>query len=307
MADSAKLDCGSSTPEFLPLIIEVRANEGMPRSQASQVPYTPIELAIDASECAAAGASVYHWHGRDSISGATIDDPETFLAAAEAICRENDALVLKPTTGFNRESAVARMAHIVALAERCSGYVDMIPLDNFSANSDAWMPATRSFGSDHSVYINTRGHIMECIEIARGLGLPVSLACPDIGSIRTGICYRDMGLLPGGTLWEIAFSGPSMPLAAAPSITALQAMVAAIPAGDPWSVLCTSGDLLPLCGTIILMGGHISIGLGDHNYARFGELRNVHLVQKVKAIADIIGRPVATPSEARTMLSVGTS
>jgi 3-keto-5-aminohexanoate cleavage enzyme len=286
-----------------PLIIEVRANEGMPRESAPNVPYTPSELARDALECAEAGASVYHWHGRDAVSGATIDDTADFILTATSIRQRNRDLLLKPTTGFNRETAAARMAHIVAMAEKAGGLIDMIPLDNFSANSDVWDADRKRFTPGDDVYVNSRGHIMQCIGIARDLGLPVSLACPDMGSVRSGILYQEMGVLPRGILWELAFSGPALPISAAPGIVALQAMVASVPEGEPWSVLCTRGDLMPLVPVIILMGGHVSLGLGDHEYSRFGTPRNVDLVHRLVQMAETMGRPVATPAQAREILS----
>lgn len=286
-----------------PLMIEVRANEIMPRTNTANIPYSAAEIIEDAIACAEAGAAIYHWHAPDPISGKPLDDAEAFIAVAEGIRAHSD-IVLKPTTGFNRDSADARMAHIKRMVEASPSYVDIVPIDNFSANSDRWDAEARQFATGDSLYSNTRGHIIETIRFAQRIGVPVSLPCPDIGAIRTGICYREMGLLPGSIHWELVFSGDSLPLAAAPSLLALQAMVAALPAGDGWSVFCTSGDILPLVGTIILMGGHVAIGLGDHAHTRFGPLSNAELVQKVRQVSEIAGRPLATTLQAREMLGL---
>ncbi|ATE65816.1 3-keto-5-aminohexanoate cleavage protein [Rhizorhabdus dicambivorans] len=288
-----------------PLIIEIRGNEGMPRALAPNVPITPDEIVADMRACAAAGASVYHWHARDPVSNRPVDDIQSFIAVAGAI-RESSDIILKPTLGFNRDSAAARMAHIDAMVAADRSYVDIVPIDNFTANADYWDNASARFKTTDAIYANTRGHVMDVIAHANALGVPFTLACPDIGAIRTGLRYRDMGLLPRAIHWELVFSGAVLPIAAAPGIAALQALVAALPPGEGWSVFCTGGDLLPLAGTIMLMGGHIAIGLGDCEQSRFGAPTNADLVGRVCQLAEIAGRPVASTAEARRMLGLGT-
>lgn len=286
-----------------PLIIEVRGNEGMPRELAPNVPITPDEIVADMRACADAGAAVYHWHARDPVTGKPVDDIQAFVATARAI-RERSDIILKPTLGFNRDSAAARMAHIEAMVGVDPDYVDIVPIDNFSANADYWDSDRRRFKTVDAVYANTRGHVMSVIDRAAALGVPFTLACPDIGAIRTGIRYRDMGLIPGAIHWELVFSGDVLPIAAAPDIAALQAMVSALPPGESWSVFCTGGDLLPLAGTILLMGGHIAIGLGDCDQRRFGAIANADLVARICGLAETVGRPVASIGEARAMLGL---
>ncbi|MGD9309438.1 MAG: 3-keto-5-aminohexanoate cleavage protein, partial [Desulfosarcina sp.] len=58
----------------------------------------------------------------------------------------------------------------------------------------------------------------------------------------------------------------------------------------------------------ILMGGHVRVGLEDNIYYRRGELAtNVQLVARVVQLADMLGRSVATPDEAREMLRLPVS
>ena len=58
------------------LIIEVAMNELTSKAQNPRVPYGPAEVAADAAECAAAGASVLHFHAREPGDGrAGMDGP----------------------------------------------------------------------------------------------------------------------------------------------------------------------------------------------------------------------------------------
>jgi uncharacterized protein (DUF849 family) len=69
-------------------------------------------------------------------------------------------------------------------------------------------------------------------------------------------------------------------------------------------VHCRNGDALPLAAWAITQGGHVSIGLGDYPYSRFGKPRNSDLVGMVADMARTLGRPVATPDQAREILRV---
>ena len=55
----------------------------------------------------------------------------------------------------------------------------------------------------------------------------------------------------------------------------------------------------------IVMGGHVRVGLEDNLYYRKGELAsNEQLVARVARLAAELGRPVATPREARKILGL---
>jgi uncharacterized protein (DUF849 family) len=68
--------------------------------------------------------------------------------------------------------------------------------------------------------------------------------------------------------------------------------------------MCVGGNLFPLVKVALERGGHIAIGLGDYPYTEMGTPRNADLVKHVAAMAREMGREVATPSEARTMLGI---
>ena len=56
----------------------------------------------------------------------------------------------------------------------------------------------------------------------------------------------------------------------------------------------------------IAMGGHVRVGMEDNIFLRKGVLAksNVEFIEQVKTIAEQIGRPIATPAEAREILGV---
>jgi len=60
---------------------------------------------------------------------------------------------------------------------------------------------------------------------------------------------------------------------------------------------------LPLATVAIAMGGHVRVGLEDNIYYSKGRLAtNEELVARVVRVANELGRPVATPADARRLL-----
>jgi 3-keto-5-aminohexanoate cleavage enzyme len=91
------------------------------------------------------------------------------------------------------------------------------------------------------------------------------------------------------------------------SVEHLVDCVRALPEGCTWSVAGIGRMQLPLATVAVAMGGHVRVGLEDNLYYTKGRLaRNEELVARVVRIADELGRPVATPDQARRILRLGT-
>ncbi|MGH7716017.1 MAG: 3-keto-5-aminohexanoate cleavage protein, partial [Vulcanimicrobiaceae bacterium] len=87
------------------------------------------------------------------------------------------------------------------------------------------------------------------------------------------------------------------------SAEALLDCVRALPPGCTWSVAGIGRMQLPLATIAVAMGGHVRVGLEDNIWYTKGKLaRNEELVARVTRIAAELGRPVATPDEARRIL-----
>ncbi len=92
------------------------------------------------------------------------------------------------------------------------------------------------------------------------------------------------------------------------SVEYLVDLVRALPPGCTWSVAGIGRMQLTLATVAIAMGGHVRVGLEDNLYYSKGRLaRNEELVARVVRIADELGRPVATPDEARRLLKLRTA
>jgi len=77
-----------------------------------------------------------------------------------------------------------------------------------------------------------------------------------------------------------------------------------IPSGATWSVCSVGLSIYTVAPVAIGCGGHVRVGLEDCIRISDGVLAesNAQMVQKMKQIAELLGREVATPTEARKIL-----
>jgi 3-keto-5-aminohexanoate cleavage enzyme len=79
-----------------------------------------------------------------------------------------------------------------------------------------------------------------------------------------------------------------------------------LPPDAEFNLLATGRHQLPLTTLGILLGGHVRVGLEDNLYYSEERLAesNAELVERTVDIAELLGRDVATPDEARTILDI---
>ena len=80
------------------------------------------------------------------------------------------------------------------------------------------------------------------------------------------------------------------------------------PAGSTWTATGLGKNAWTIAAAAICLGGHVRVGFEDNLYLEKGVLAksNGEMVEKVAALARLLGRPIATPAEAREILHIGT-
>lgn len=287
----------------LPLIIEVRVNESVDRGDNPALPYSPQEIINEAILAREAGASILHWHARDDEGRERPGDVALNRQVIEGV-REKTDLLLHPTLGFigTQGDAQGRVRHILALHENPKLQINMVPVDFGFFSADLWDQQNERFLTEDQVMVNKVAYLKELLSILKQHHIYVLSVVWSAGAVRTARSLQKMGVLDRATFWEFGFTGDQLPGGPPPTLANLQTFIEAIPGGDPWTVHCRNGDIMPLAAWAILLGGHVSIGLGDYPYSRFGKPRNSELVKRVADMSLILGRPVATPAEARKIL-----
>lgn len=287
------------------LIIDVRLNEYATRDENPNVPFSPEEVVRDAAECAEAGASAVHFHGREAGTGAPCNDTAWYR---DTICgiRESSDVLVHTTLGYVTQPPEARIAHIAALAADPRTKPDIAPVDMASINVDVYDRAQRRFRTDDQTFLNPTHRLQQFTREMTGMGIKTIHTCWNIQCSRTVDAFVEMGLIPGPAYVALLMSESGLFAGHPGTLRGLLAHLDFLPRNGPveWISGCYPGNILPLAGAIIAEGGHLTLGLGDYAFPEFGRPRNADLVRFVVDLAHRLGREVATPKEARQILGI---
>ncbi len=250
--------------------------------QTPHLAVTPMQLGEVAAEVAEAGASLIHVHCRND-DGSNTHEVARFRAAYEAIRAKSDLIVQFSTGGAIGMTPQERAAVLQLRPEMATLTCGSVNFgDEIFENSFPIMRtiagAMKEFGVKPELEIFDKGHLAN----ARRLAAEGALTLPQHVDFVLGV--------PG---------------ALEASVENLCDLLRDLPEGCTWSVAGIGRHQLPLAMAAIAMGGHVRVGLEDNIYYSKGRLAtNGELVARIVRIANEAGRPVATPEQAREILSL---
>ncbi len=288
------------------LIIECRVNEYAPRTRNRHVPWSTAEIADNAQACRDAGASMLHFHARQS-DGAPEHSYEAYRDTVAAVRAKTDILI-HPTLGYVTLDAPAteRLAHIRRMVEENTP-PDIAPLDMGSTNVSVLDESGHYVeGMDERIYQNSTATLRYFAEHLREYKLKPYVQIWNISFMREMERFFKLGWIDAPVFAEFVCTDNHCIGGHPGTAKGLQALIDFVPDDVPveWTVCNYGGNLLPLVTQAITQGGHIAIGLGDYHYNELGTPTNAELVARVADLARVCGREVATPSEARTILGM---
>jgi 3-keto-5-aminohexanoate cleavage enzyme len=160
---------------------------------------------------------------------------------------------------------------------------------------------TVNFGND--VFMNTPKDIEIYAQAMKENGVRPELEIFDVGMINNALRLLQAELVSEPLHFDFVMGVPG---AIAGTVDNLLHMIRQIPAGSTWSVAGVGRVQLPLNTMAILLGGHVRVGFEDNVYYKKGELAtsNAQFVERIVRLANELGREVATPQEARKILSL---
>ena len=285
-----------------PVIIEVAINGATTKHVNPNVPIAPDEIAADALACMEAGAAVVHNHVD------VLGDDETVAARYEEgwrpiLAERPDALVY-PTVAFGPSGEIG-YSHLEPLGR--SGLPRLAAVDPGSTNLGRLGPDGVPGGD--FVYRNSYATIGEALGLCAEWGLGPSLAIYEPGWLRTALLWWEAGRLPKGAMLKLYLSTPSgltgTPFGMPPTVTALDAYLEIL--GDcplPWAVSVVGGDAVASDVTRVALerGGHLHVGLEFFGGERTPT--NVELVTEAVELCEHVGRAVASPAQAASILDL---
>ncbi len=274
-----------STPATTsPAILTCAVSGGIVTGNPNQ-PRTRADVVSAALEAAAAGASVLHIHAR-TVDGEMTQSPEEYLAIKEAIRAENDDVVLNFTTGGQLGMPAQERRRSL------EAQPDMASLNCGSVN----------FGPGDHVFLNPKPLIEDLASEMDRRGIVREYECFDVGMTVTAL--RLIETAPGqcGMVHLVLGVIGGAP----PTADTVGLFANSIPEGVPWMVTAIGRHNFPIMAITAALGGHVRTGLEDVVYSapRQYAQSNGELVERARALCAAIGRPVATPAQAREILGV---
>ncbi|NIH79102.1 BKACE family enzyme [Amycolatopsis viridis] len=288
------------------LIIDVRLNEYATREENPNVPWSAEEIVRDAAECAEAGASAVHFHGRDGRTGAPCNDTSYYADVITGIREACDVLV-HPTLGYVTQPPEERLQKMIDLAADPRTKPDIAPVDMASINVDVYDSVRRRFETEDLLFANPTSRLQYFTRELTRLGIKTIHTCWNIQCSRTVDAFIEMGLIPGPAYLAVLMSERGLFAGHPGNLRGLLAHLDFLPRNGPveWIAGCYPGSVLPVATAVIAEGGHLTLGLGDYPFPELGKPRNADIVRLVAHLARSMGREVATPEEARQILGIG--
>ena len=262
------------------------------REQCPAIPYTPQEIAVEAKRAADAGAAIVHIHARTPAGGPEWRK-ETFAEILTEVRSRSDVIV-NFSTGAIGVPVEQRIAHIRELKP------DIGALNMGSMNYAIYSEKRKVFYHDH-VFANPFKDIQFFLEAMNEAGVRPELECFDAGHIGNTAPLIDMGVLRPPYQFSLIMGV----LGGIPGTTRhLTNQVESLPEGSHWQVIGIGLNQWALAAAAITIGGNVRVGLEDNFYVEEGRMAksNGELVEKAARLARDLGRPVASISEARTIL-----
>ena len=144
-------------------------------------------------------------------------------------------------------------------------------------------------------------------ELGRKRGARFEYECYDVGHLYTLAHFADRGLIEPPFFVQFVFGILGGIGADVENLTHMKRIADKLLGEDyMFSVLAAGRHQMPMASAAAAMGGHVRVGLEDSVFIERGRLAqsNAEQVLKIRSIVESLGRTVATPAEARSLLKL---
>ena len=277
------------------------------------LPITPDEIASEAIAAAEAGAAILHLHARDPETGKPDQTPEAFARFLPRIKQGTNAAVNITTGGSpymtveERVRPAARFKPEVASLNMGSMNFGLFPLlDKYKEFKHDW-ERQHLEGTRDMVFRNSFKDIEYVLETCYENNTRFEFECYDISHLYNLKHFADRGLVKPPFFIQSVF-GILGGIGAHPEDVIHMKRTAdrLFGADYRWSVLGAGAAQLRVAAQAAAMGGNVRVGLEDSIWAGRGVLAksNADQVKLARKIIEGLGLKVATPDEAREILSL---
>jgi 3,5-dioxohexanoate:acetyl-CoA acetone transferase len=281
----------------------------------SQSPYLPLsadqvaEAALGAIE---AGSAIVHLHARRE-DGRPTYEPEVFEQIIRRITAHSDAVVNITTGGSTAMTMEQRLAAAVRfrpeLASLNMGSMNFVYAgiaDKVTEWRYDW-EGPYVLNTYSQPFVNTFDKIEHILRTLGEFGTRFEYECYDIGHLYSLAYFVEKGLAKPPLLIQGVF-GVLGGIGADHENLEHMVRIADKLFGDDYSfsAFAAGRDQLRFATHSAWLGGHVRVGLEDSLWIGKGRLAesNAQQVEKIRAAIEDLGKPIATPADARAMLAL---
>jgi uncharacterized protein (DUF849 family) len=282
-------------------------------SMSPHLPVTPEQIAEAAIGAAEAGAAIVHLHARDPDTGKPDQSPDAFGRFLSRIKQRTGAVINLTTGGApymtvqERVQPAATFKPEVASLNMGSMNFGLFPmLGRFKEFRHAW-ERDHLENSRDLIFRNTFKDIEFVLSTLGDAGTRFEFECYDVGHLYNLQHFLQRGLVRPPLFVQTVFGilggiGPH------PEDVMHMKRTADRLFGDQyhWSVLGAGRNQLSIAAMAAAIGGNVRVGLEDSLWIGPGQLAesSAEQVQAARQIIEGLGLGVATPDEAREILSL---
>ncbi|MDK2868096.1 MAG: hypothetical protein PWP51_1964 [Clostridiales bacterium] len=276
------------------------------------LPITPDEIVNDAVGAAKAGAAVVHIHARNPENGEPTSDIGIMRDIVTAIKKQSDVIVCITTGGQIGMSIEERIVAVPdmkpELASCNAGSLNFVltPALKRLKPKYEWEAKFLS-GTQDLIFSNTFKGLSQYVETMYANGTMPEFEVYDVGMINNIAHMMREGVIKAPVYIQFVM-GILGGLPATVRNLNFLVETADLLLGDTfqWSVAAAGKDQFTLTTAALAMGGHVRVGLEDNLYLEKGVLakHSSEQVERIRKVAELLGHEIATPDEARKILSL---
>ena len=266
------------------------------KNQNPAVPYTPEEFAEEAYKCWQEGAAMVHVHAR-ADNGMATHEIDRIRATHDAIKEKCPDLIVNLSSAVGMgKTPEQRISQIIAIKP------EMASLNTNTMNFSIIDRKTGKIFIDY-VFENTFTMLQDFGKAMEENGVKPEIECYDMGGIDNTLLIAKQGFFTDpmnfNFVWGVA-GGQAF------RVESFVAMMNALPPKANFTTCGVGTDEFPCIMQSCILGGHMRVGLEDNIRMPNGELAkgSWELVTVAVKIAECLGRPVATPEQAREIMGI---
>ena len=283
-------------------------------SMSPHLPVTAEEIADAAIGAAEAGAAVVHLHARNPQDGRPDQSPEAFAPFLKVIKQRSNVVVNITTGGAptmsieERVRPAATFKPEVASLNMGTMNFGLYPmLARYKEFKHDW-EAPYLEGSRKGFFKNTFADIEYILTTCAENGTRFEIECYDIGHLYTLAHFLERGIVKPPLFVQSVF-GLLGGIGGHPEDVLHMKRTADRllgPENYHWSVLGAGRNQMPIAAQAAAMGGNVRVGLEDSLWISAGKLAETNAAQvtKVRQIIEGLGLEIASPDDAREILSL---